>query len=122
MKGKHIWFLTTVLTLGFFVAFSHMPVARAEVTLEVLNPRGEVAPKPILAPCPRIPDLSGKKIGIYWNSKGGGDHFWDVIEAEMRQKAPSATIVRFSGPIEPSDAQITAMAKEVDALFFGVGD
>src|SRR5208337_4345769 len=78
MKGKNIRFLTTVLVLGFLVAFSHVPVARAEVALEVLNPRGEVAPKPILAPCPRIPDLSGKKIGVYWNSKAGGDHFWDV--------------------------------------------
>jgi len=122
MKGKNIRFLTTVMTLGFLVAFSHVPVARAEVTLEVLNPRGEVAPKSILAPCPRIPDLSGKKIGVYWNSKAGGDHFWDVIEAEMKRKAPSVTIVRFGGPIEPSDAQIAAMTKDVDAFFFGVGD
>ncbi|MGD0660401.1 MAG: hypothetical protein ABSD38_20255 [Syntrophorhabdales bacterium] len=122
MKGKASAFLAAATIVGFLFVLSSVSAVRADVTLEVFNPQGEVAPKPILAPCPRIPDLAGKKVGVYWNNKAGGDHFWDVVEAEMKQKAPSVKIVRFSGPIEASDAQIAAMSKEVDALFYGVGD
>jgi hypothetical protein len=122
MKGKAIRFLTAVMTVGFFVALLHVSAAYGAVTLEVLNPRGEIVPQPILAPVPRLAALAGKRVGIYWNSKAGGDHFWDVVEAELKVKAPTTKIVRYNGPFDPGDARAAAMAREVDAFLYGVGD
>ncbi len=122
MKGKAVRFLTAAVTVGFFIALSHVSPAYGEVTLEVLNPRGEIAPLEVAAPSPRLATLAGKKVGIYWNDKAGGNHFWDVVEAEMKAKAPRTKIVRYDGPFDPGDARAAAMVKEVDAFFYGVGD
>jgi len=48
------------------------------VELELLNPRGEIEAKPTFAPRPRVTDLAGKKVGLYWNSKHGLDNFYTV--------------------------------------------
>ena len=122
MKGKAIRFLTAAVTVGVFVALSQFSAVHGAVTLEVLNPRGEIAPRPIVPPAPRLQSLAGKTVGIYWNSKAGGDLFWDVVEAELKVKAPTTRIVRYTGPFDPEDAKAAAMAKEVDAFFYGVGD
>jgi hypothetical protein len=46
-----------------------MGIAAPAVNLTVMNPRGEIAPLLVAAPNPRISDLTGKKIGLYWNGK-----------------------------------------------------
>jgi hypothetical protein len=92
------------------------------ITLTVLNPRGEIAPIPVFAPQPRLSDLSGKRIGIYWNGKSGGDHFWNVIEQLLKQKFPAATVVRYEGAYDIGDPLAAKMAKEVDTFLYGVGD
>ncbi len=122
MRGRATCLFAALVMLGFSIGFVHVGPASAEVAIEALNPRGEVAPAPIFTPSARIPDLAGKKVGIYWNHKAGGEHFWDVVEAALKEKAPAVKIVRFSGGFEPTDAQIAAMTGEVDAFFYGVGD
>jgi hypothetical protein len=97
------------------------PAAPA-VTLTVMNPRGEIAPVQVLAPKPRLADLSGKKIGIYWNGKSGGDHFWNVVEQLLKQKLPTATMIRYEGAYDIGDPLAGKMAKEVDTFLYGVGD
>ncbi len=94
----------------------------AAVALKVLNPRGEITPPPIFALSPRISDLAGKKIAIYWNGKAGGDNFWNNIEALLKDKLPNAKILRYSGPFDLGDAKAAQIAKEADAFFYGVGD
>ena len=122
MNGKAIRFLTAAVTLGFFFALAHVSTAHGAVTLEVLNPRGEIAPLPIAAPSARLATLAGKTVGIYWNDKAGGNFFWDVVEAELKAKAPTTRIVRYEGPFDPGDAKAASMAKEADAFLYGVGD
>jgi hypothetical protein len=94
----------------------------AQVKLEVLNPRGEIEPPPTLAPAPRVTDLAGKKIGIYWNGKQGGNNFWDVAEELLKEKLPTATILRFIGPFDLGERLAGTLAKEVDTFIYGVGD
>ncbi len=104
----------------------YLPINRASaassVKLEVLNPRGEIKPPPIFAPTPRIADLAGRKIGIYWNGKSGGNNFWNDIEGLMKQKLPNVVVVRYDGPYDLGDAMAARIAREVDAFFYGVGD
>lgn len=112
------------LLIGMFLVVSLCWVGpvMANVTLEVLNPRGEIKPPPTLAPTPRVVDLVGKKIGIYWNGKMGGNNFWDAIEQLVKEKFPTAKIVRYSGPFIPGDSLAARMVKECDTFIYGVGD
>ncbi len=94
----------------------------ADVTLQLLNPRGEINLPPVSAPNARMADLAGKKIGLYWNEKAGGDHFWNGIEEMLKEKSPNATILRYQGAFDLGDALAARMAEETDAFFYGVGD
>ena len=71
--------------------------------LQVLNPRGEIELPAVFAPSARIPDLAGKKIGLYWNGKPGGNHFWNGIEQLLREKLPDTAILRYSGAFDLGD-------------------
>lgn len=95
---------------------------RGKVTLEVMNPRGAVASVPTLAPTPRVTDLAGKRIALYWNGKAGADNFWDVAEELLAARFPSATILRYEGPLEIGAVLASAIAREADTVLYGIGD
>ena len=91
-------------------------------TLEVMNPRGEIPPPPFYAPAPRVSDLDGKKVGIYWIGKAGGDNFWNGVEELLNERFPKVQTVRYEGPFDLGDARAAELAREVDTMFYGVGD
>jgi hypothetical protein len=91
-----------------------------KVTLTCLNPQGVVeTAAPVGLTAPRIRDLAGKKIGIFWDGKKGGDNFCIAVEELLRKKYPAARIVRL---IWGDVAAAEKAKKEVDTLIFGVGD
>ena len=92
------------------------------VTLQVLNPRGEIELPPVSAPSVRIADLAGKRIGLYWNEKAGGNHFWNGIEQLLKEKLPDTNILRYQGAFDLGDTLAGKIAKETDAFLYGVGD
>jgi hypothetical protein len=93
-----------------------------DVTLQVLNPRGKISLPPVSAPSARIADLAGKKIGLYWNEKPGGIHFWNGIEQLLKEKLPETTVLRYSGAFDLGKEYAAKIAAETDAFFYGVGD
>lgn len=93
-----------------------------EATLEVLNPRGEIELPPVSPPSARVADLAGKKIGLYWNEKPGGVHFWNGIEQLLKEKLPDTNILRYRGPFDLGDTLAAKIAGETDAFLYGVGD
>jgi hypothetical protein len=99
-----------------------MGIAAPPVNLTVMNPRGEIAPLPVAAPNPRVSDLSGKKIGLYWNGKAGGNFFWNSIEPLLQGKISNVTVMRYEGAYDIGDTLAAKMAREVDVFFYGVGD
>ena len=121
MKKTIIWICTFI-----FLAACQKPVGSdsdvSEVTLQVLNPRGEITLPPVSSPSTRVPDLEGKKIGLYWNEKPGGIHFWNGIEQLLKEKLPDATILRYSGAFDLGDELAARIARETDAFLYGVGD
>ena len=92
------------------------------VTLEVMDPRGEIPAPPFHAPSERIEDLNGRKVGIYWIGKAGGDNFWDGIEELLNKQYPNTTTVRYRGDFDLGDELATIIAGEVDTVLYGVGD
>ncbi len=120
---NYAWTLKLIAATVLSIAFSPILTAAAPgVTLTVLNPRGEIAPPQVLAPRPRLSDLSGKKIGLYWNGKAGGNLFWNAIEALLKEKIPNASLVRYQGAYDLGDPLAAKIANEVDAFLYGVGD
>jgi predicted GTPase len=101
-------------------------VCSAQVTVEVMNPRGEIPPPKTLGISPRVSSLAGKKIVLVDNGKFGANNFLDVVAQMLKQKYPSATIVMDP---KPSAQTITDLPKwyptvkqQGDLFIFGVGD
>jgi hypothetical protein len=122
MKGKSVLFVAATVAIGLLIGPVTVSLSHGAVALEVLNPRGEIMPLKTVAPAPRVTDLAGKTIGIYWNEKSGGNNFWDVIEGVLKEKFPTTKIVRYRGSFDPGDAMAARMAKECDTFVYGVGD
>jgi hypothetical protein len=100
--------------------------ASAQVTLEVMNPRGEIPPPRTRGITPRVSSLDGKRIVLVDNGKFGADNFLYVVAQLLKQKYPTATIVMDP---KPSAQTITDLPKwyptvkqQGDLFVFGVGD
>jgi len=119
MKKRITWLLMGVSLL---VTVCWVGPVAAQVSLELLNPRGEIVPPPTLGPSPRLPDLAGKRIGLYWNGKVGTNVFFDTVEEMLKEKFPTIKVSRYVGAFDLGDALAAKIAKEVDTVINGVGD
>ncbi len=119
MKKRINWLLIGVSLL---VSVCWIGPVAAQVSLELLNPRGEIEPPPTLAPAPRVTDLAGKRVGLYWNGKVGTNVFFDKVEEMLKEKFPTIMVSRYVGAFDLGDALAAKIAKEVDTLINGVGD
>jgi hypothetical protein len=93
---------------------------KEKVSLVCLNPQGVVdVPTPSGLINPRVKDLAGKKIGIIWDGKKGGDNFCIAVEELLKERYPTATTIRLVW----GDAEAAEKAKkEMDTFIYGVGD
>src|SRR5207253_9809052 len=73
---------------------------RMSGTYEVLSPWAEVDPVPQKGISPRLPELSGRRIGLFHNNKVAARPNLDAVEAELRS--------RFS---DPDDARAGRTAR-----------
>ncbi len=55
---------------------------------EVLSPWAEVDPVPLKGISPRLSILSGKRIGLFCNSKRAARPIMSVIEEKLKEKIP----------------------------------
>ncbi len=123
MMGITKWKFACALLAGALVSAG---AASAQVTLEVMNPRGEIPPPPTLGITPRVSNLDGKKIVLIDNGKFGADNFLAVVGKMLKDRYPTATIVMYP---KPSAQTITNLPKwyptvkqQGDLFVFGVGD
>ena len=59
----------------------------------VLNPVAEVDIKKLRG-ATRLEDLSGKRIGLWWNGKPNGDIFLNEVAHQLESRYPGMTAVR----------------------------
>jgi hypothetical protein len=88
--------------------------------LEILNPLAETVEHSV-KPAGRLPTLDGKRIGLYWNMKAGGDAALDRTEALLGARFPGSTFRRYTGSVGWLMRHCTAedadrIASEVDAV------
>ena len=100
--------------------------ASAQVTLEVMNPRSEIAPPKTLGISPRGGSLDGKKIVLIDNGKFGASNFLDVLAKMLKEKYPTATIVMYPKPAAQTITDLPkwypTVKQQGDLFVFGVGD
>ena len=91
-------------TFFMIIGLLAMPMlASAKETVqqwELVNPAGVIKITPIKMP-PRISTLEGKTIGLKWNMKPGGNIFMDRVAELLKEKVPSAKIIKFY-EVEPT--------------------
>jgi len=82
------------MVLGVILAVPEFTIAK-DVTQqwEVINPAGVIQIKQAQL-APRITTLEGKTIVLRWNGKQNGDNFLNRIAELLKQKVPSAKVVK----------------------------
>jgi hypothetical protein len=120
---KMNWFLGAAAVAASIVLAGP---ATAQVTLEVMNPRGEIPPPPTLGINARGANLDGKKIVLIDNGKFGASNFLEVIALMIKDKYPSATIVMYPKPAAQTITDLPkwypTVKQQGDLFIFGVGD
>jgi len=93
---------------------------KTRVSLVCFNPQGRIElPAATGLINPRIGSLEGKKIGIIWDGKKGGDNFCIAVEELLKERFPTAITIRLVW----GDAEAAAKAKkEMDTFIYGVAD
>jgi hypothetical protein len=96
-------------------------VVKNKVTLEVLNPRGFLQSVPTSGLItPRPSSLNGRKIALM-SEKLESLHFFDALEALLKKKYPTTTLLRFDSPANPARPDNTAeVAAKCDVWLEGV--
>jgi hypothetical protein len=95
---------------------------------EVLSPWAEVDPVPVRAISPRLADLTGKKIGLYANSKIVALPMLAVVEEQLKERFSGLQFTRFERIPNLSVAETDGWVKfqewlkGVDAVIFSHGD
>jgi predicted GTPase len=123
MKYESNWLLATCLLLGGLIAAA---TASAQVTLEVMNPRGEIPPPKTLGISPRGGNLDGKKIVLVDNGKYGANNFLDALADLIKEKYPKAIVVMYPKPAAQTITDLPnwypTVKQQGDLFVFGVGD
>jgi hypothetical protein len=123
MKTNSNWFLAAALFAGGLCAAA---TASAQVTLEVMNPRGEIPPPKTLGISPRGGSLDGKKIVLVDNGKYGASNFLDALADKIKEKYPKAIVVMYPKPAAQTITDLPkwypTVKQQGDLFVFGVGD
>jgi hypothetical protein len=88
--------------------------------LVILNPVAQTVEFSV-KPAARRGDLTGARIGLYWNMKAGGDAALDQMERMLGARFPGATFRRYIGSVGFLMRHATAedadrIASEVEAV------
>jgi hypothetical protein len=94
MRRLFIARLFFALILGIIMMLPTIAVAKEQAQQwEVINPAGVVQIKQEQL-APRITTLEGKTIVLRWNGKHNGDNFLDRIAELLKEKVPSAKVIK----------------------------
>lgn len=97
------------------------------VNLEVLNPVADISIQQEVSLAPRLGDLSGKTIGLYWNAKPSGDVINQATAELLRKKFKDIRFKDYFGSMgsimrQASAEDVDMMAKECDAVVGSLAD
>jgi hypothetical protein len=104
----------------------------AGVQYAVLNPWADADPIPLEGISPRLKELAGKKIGLFYNVKRASQPMLTVVEKKLKERFPTSEIRWYANLLPPgkgvselAGADRTAFeewARGVDAVVGAIGD
>ncbi|MFM0500420.1 UGSC family (seleno)protein [Paraburkholderia caffeinilytica] len=94
--------------------------------LRVYNPVAESLESK-LEPASRVPDLNGKRVGLYWNMKAGGDIALAHLAKRLHELYPSATFANYRGSVgwmmrHVTEADAARVGRECDVVIGTTAD
>jgi hypothetical protein len=93
------------------------------VTIEALNPVAQrLAEFRRAAGAPRPSSLDGKRIGLLWNSKRGGDVALETIGTALQDRFPGTALVKVWGVMSNPEPTFTKVEQECDVVVGATGD
>ncbi len=97
------------------------------VKLEVLNPVAEILKQQEVSLAPRLGDLSGKTIGLYWNAKPSGDVINQATAELLTERFKGVRFKEYLGSMgaimrQASAEDVDRMANECDAVVGSLAD
>jgi hypothetical protein len=94
MRLRFIARLIFALILGTILMLPSISVAMEKAQeWEIINPAGVIEIKQVQL-APRITTLEGKTIVLRWNGKHNGDNFLNRIAELLKEKVPSAKVIK----------------------------
>ena len=95
--------------------------------LEVLNPVADISKQQDVSLAPRLSDLSGKTIGLFWNTKPSGDVLNQHTAQLLASKYEGIHFKEYAGSEGAtyrlaSTGDLDTMAKECDAVIGSLAD
>lgn len=106
-----------------------MENGKNESAYEVLSPWAEADPVPLRGISPRFEDMTGKKIGLFCNSKRAARLILGSIEKKLKERFSSietswydSTIPNIPEIESENREKFIAWVKGVDAVILAVGD
>ena len=101
-------------------------MADKKVSLEVLNPTGEVLEVPVLSSSPRLSRLAGKKIGLINNTKAGGETLIPYLKEALPKHFPDINLrewkLHFSLATDLKEPIIRDIVENSDGVIALMGD
>jgi hypothetical protein len=96
---------------------------------EVLSPWSEINPIPLKGISPRPKDLTGKRIGLFFNMKRAAKPVAEAVAKKLKERFPTSEITWYSGRLmgvrEVDSENITKFEewlKSIDLVVATVGD
>lgn len=96
---------------------------------EVLSPWADVDPVSLRGIAPRLPDLAGKKIGLFSNGKRAAHLTLGAFERELVERFPAAqtswytsTVMNSPEALTEGKAKFDAWVGSLDAVVLSVAD
>jgi hypothetical protein len=89
----------------------------------VLNPVAEMpSAAQRINPAPRPSTLDGKRIGLYWNFKPGGDYVLEWVGEELKKRFTGARVKLFPSPRPVPENILNAVKSECDVVVGATAD
>lgn len=91
--------------------------------LEVLNPVAEMpSASQNVKPAPRSPSLAGKRVGLYWNYKAGGNYALERVGEEIKTRFKKVSVKLYPSPRPVPQNILDAVKNECDVVVGATGD
>lgn len=95
------------------------------VEISILNPVADVKTKAEFKPAPKLSDLNGKRIGLFWNGKSGGDVVLSQTAELLKKRYNGIIFKNYAGKYTPrklAPEQADEIARECDAVITSTFD